>query len=208
MRILITAGPTREYFDAVRYLSNPSTGKMGFALARVARRLGHRPRLVTGPGDLPRPLKIDIVEITTAREMQQAVRRYFPESDCLIMAAAVSDYRPRKVSRGKVKKTRNQLRCDLVRNPDILKEISRHKVNQTLVGFALETRDFSRNARKKLRAKKLDYIVMNTPRAFGRDRVDAQIFNGRGCLKKFKNISKDKLSEAIIKLVEKNRRQS
>lgn len=216
MRILITAGPTREYIDAVRYISNPSSGKMGFALARAAQQRQHKTVLITGPVNLAVPTRPDnigtrtkVINVTTSREMRKEVLRYFMKSDCLIMAAAVSDYRSKQTFKHKIKKNKKTLTLKLVRNPDILKEVARVKDRSRLcrdkrivIGFALETENFLPNALKKLKNKKLDYIVLNTPASFGRDKINASIFNHSGCLKQFKNISKNKLSEFIIKLAE------
>lgn len=163
-RILITAGPTVEPIDPVRFISNRSSGRLGYALARVARDRGARVTLVSGPTALPPPHGVRFVGITTARQMHRVCLRAAMRADLILMCAAVADYRPRATLRHKIKKhgTRT-LRLTLVPNPDILADLGRRKRRgQVLVGFALETRGLLRHARKKLRAKRCDLIVANT----------------------------------------------
>ncbi len=160
-RVLITTGCTREPLDPVRFLSNYSTGKMGFALARMARRRGARVTLVSGPTYLPPPKGITHLPVGTAREMEAAVLEAFPRATTVIKAAAVSDYRPEEQSDRKMKKTSQRLTLSLVPNPDILKQLGRLKQGQFLVGFAAETDHLLKNAEKKLKEKNLDLMVAN-----------------------------------------------
>jgi len=160
-RVLITTGCTQEPLDPVRFLSNYSTGKMGFALARVARRRGARVTLVSGPTYLPPPKGITHLPVGTAREMEAAVLEAFPRATTVIKAAAVSDYRPEEQSDRKIKKTSQRLTLSLVPNPDILKQLGRLKQGQFLVGFAAETDHLLKNAEKKLKEKNLDLMVAN-----------------------------------------------
>jgi phosphopantothenoylcysteine decarboxylase/phosphopantothenate--cysteine ligase len=160
-RVLITTGCTREPLDPVRFLSNYSTGKMGFALARVARRRGARVTLVSGPTYLPPPKGITHLPVVTAREMEAAVLEAFPRATTVIKAAAVSDYRPEEQGERKIKKTSQRLTLSLVPNPDILKQLGRLKQGQFLVGFAAETDHLLTNAEKKLKEKNLDLMVAN-----------------------------------------------
>ncbi|MHC4988662.1 MAG: phosphopantothenoylcysteine decarboxylase domain-containing protein, partial [Planctomycetota bacterium] len=170
LNILITAGGTREYIDPVRYISNASTGKMGYALARAAIRAGHRVTLVTAPTSLRPPKEAAVLNVVTSDEMFKAVKREFAKCDTLIMAAAVSDYKPAKQSGTKIKKEQTVLSLNLKPTQDILKWAGRNKrQDQTLVGFALEDKDILQNAEKKLKAKKLDIIVANEPAAIGAD---------------------------------------
>ena len=160
--ILVTAGPTQEPVDPVRYLTNHSTGKMGYAVARVCSLRGAHVTLVTGQTSLPRPLFVDTVEITTAREMFEAVTERFADQDIVIKAAAVADYRPKQVSAEKVKKSDDSLVLELERTDDILRYLGEHKKeNQFLCGFSMETENMLGNSRAKLAKKNLDMIVAN-----------------------------------------------
>lgn len=161
MKILITAGPTREYLDPVRFLSNRSTGKMGFALAQAAAERGHTVTLVAGPVSLPTPEGVARVDVVSAVEMLEAVRRLLPEHDALVMTAAVADWRPRQASATKLKKSEMRPVIELEPNPDILKTVAPLKGRRVFVGFAAETGDPLAEARRKLAAKGLDLIVAN-----------------------------------------------
>jgi len=200
MRFLITAGPTREYLDAIRFISNPSSGIMGYTLARTARQLGHQVTLITGPTNLAPPRGVRIVKTETTQAMHTAVRKFFPKCDCLVMAAAVSDYRPLHKFGGKLKK-KTSFNLKLTRTLDILKEISRRKGNRLLVGFALEVSHGQRNALHKLHHKNLDYIVLNTPAALGSSKTTAAILNSQRLIKQFRNIPKSTLSRYLVTLV-------
>lgn len=161
-KILVTAGPTQEPVDPVRYLTNHSTGKMGYAIARVCSFRGANVTLVTGRTSLPCPLFVHTVEITTAREMYEAVTERFPEQDIVIKAAAVADYRPKEVSSEKVKKSDGEMVIQLERTDDILKYLGAHKrEDQFLCGFSMETENMLGNSRAKLAKKNLDMIVAN-----------------------------------------------
>ena len=163
--IVVTAGPTREALDAVRYLSNRSSGKMGYALAKAARERGARVILISGPTQLSPPLGVELARVETAEEMLNRVLEAFPAATVLIMAAAVSDYRPSQMIKGKMKKSGVPLSLDLEHVPDILKRLAHEngslKQRKTLIGFAAETEDLLPNARKKLMEKDLDLIVAN-----------------------------------------------
>ena len=162
MNCLISAGPTREWIDPVRFLSNPSSGKMGYALARAAVDRGMQVTLVSGPTALKAPAGAEVLFVETAREMQEAMNQRFAKADLIIMSAAVSDHRPETRSKQKQKKEQMRMTLDLVANPDILMELGKQKKNgQTLVGFAAETENLLPNARRKLREKNLDWIVAN-----------------------------------------------
>lgn len=163
--VMITAGPTREEIDPVRYISNHSSGKMGYALARAARRRGAQVFLVSGPTALPEPAGVKLVKVTSASEMQSEVLARVSECDVIIKAAAVADYRPLVRSSNKIKKNTDAITIELVKNPDILARLggmdSVLKPRPLLVGFAAETDDLAANAAKKLNEKKLDMIVAN-----------------------------------------------
>ena len=163
LKILVTAGPTVEPIDPVRYIANRSSGKMGYSLARAARRRGASVTLVSGPTCLKPPYGVEFCGIKTAEDMKQAVFENRPKCNIIIKAAAVSDYRPRDSAAHKIKKEGDSLSLELVKNPDILAELgsARKESNCLLVGFAAETKDLMANAKKKLRGKNLDMIVAN-----------------------------------------------
>jgi len=160
-RIIVTAGPNAEPIDPVRFITNRSTGKMGFAMARVAWRRGAEVTLVSGPTVLPPPRGVHFCPVRTAREMQQAVGEHYPQATMVISAAAVADYRPAKVAPQKLKKGEGNFAIELTRNPDILAELGQQKGQRLLVGFATETEEVLQNAARKLRKKNLDLIVAN-----------------------------------------------
>jgi phosphopantothenoylcysteine decarboxylase/phosphopantothenate--cysteine ligase len=162
VRLLVTAGPTREHLDPVRFLSNPSSGRMGIEVARVARRRGAAVTLVLGPTQLPPPAGVRLIRVTSAQEMFEAVSAAAAEAQVVIKAAAVSDFKPTEVHSHKVKKAPGQGQsCELMPTTDILAALGREKGGRVLVGFAAETRDLLANATAKLKAKNLDLIVAN-----------------------------------------------
>jgi phosphopantothenoylcysteine decarboxylase/phosphopantothenate--cysteine ligase len=160
-RILITAGPTREPFDPVRFISNHSSGKMGYALATMARRRGAHVTLVSGPSVLTVPFGVRFVSVSTALDMRDAVMAHLERTTVVIKAAAVADYRPAEVAPNKIKKKEGPLTIKLVRNPDIISEIGKQKGNRILVGFAMESENLVENAQAKLLAKNMDMIIAN-----------------------------------------------
>ena len=168
LNVLVTAGPTQEAADPVRYLTNHSTGKMGYAIATVCARRGASVTLVSGPTALKKPQFVRMVEITTAKEMFEAVAGRASEQDIIVKAAAVADYRPKSVSSEKMKKKDGELTLELERTDDILAWLGGHKrPGQFLCGFAMETQDLIGNARQKLQKKNLDMIVANSLRVEG-----------------------------------------
>ena len=169
-KILITSGRTKENIDPVRYLSNNSSGKMGYSLAQAAADLGAEVTLISGPTDLkiPNGLK-NFISVKSALEMYEKVDEYFKNTDIFIACAAVADYRPKEYKKEKIKKSDSDLVMELVRNPDILLEMSKKKEKQLLVGFAAETNEIRENALKKLEKKNLDIIVANNTSVMGSD---------------------------------------
>lgn len=161
MRILITAGPTREYVDDVRFLSNASSGRMGYAIAEAAIKAGHEVILVTGPVDLPVPDGVRVTRIETTDELRQSCLELFPACDGVIATAAVCDYRPRQRVQGKITKTGDPIVLELVETSDVLAELGQQKEGRWVVGFALESQDPRNNAMRKLRMKHCDCIVLN-----------------------------------------------
>lgn len=167
-RLLITAGPTREPIDPVRYITNHSTGKMGYALAKAAMLRGARVTLVSGPVSISPPPFVEVVPVTEAEEMYQAVIQRAPQADWIIKAAAVADYRPKEVSSEKVKKSEGKLSLEMERTKDILGCLGEHKTpGQFLCGFSMETENMLENSRKKLEKKNLDMIVANNLKVEG-----------------------------------------
>jgi phosphopantothenoylcysteine decarboxylase/phosphopantothenate--cysteine ligase len=168
-RIVITAGPTREKLDPVRYLSNESSGRMGWALAETAQRAGARVTLVAGPTALNIPKGVTVINVVSAREMLAATRKAARGAHAVIGAAAVADWRPLTISRKKLKKTGTGITLRLTRTPDILGTLARERKGPfpRLAGFALESNNIFPYARKKMKEKKLDLVVANTPSALG-----------------------------------------
>jgi phosphopantothenoylcysteine decarboxylase/phosphopantothenate--cysteine ligase len=158
--VLITAGPTREKVDPVRYLTNRSSGRMGYALAEAASRRGARVLLVSGPTALTPAGAAELTQVESAEQMRQAVLKLLPEATVVIKTAAVSDYRPKSTASQKIKRS-GPMSLELEPTVDILAEIARHKSSQLVVGFAAETQNALENARKKLASKSLDAIVVN-----------------------------------------------
>lgn len=204
--ILITAGPTIEPIDPVRYLTNASSGKMGYALARAALKAGHKVILVSGPTGLKRPQSCRFIPVKTAREMRTAVRKHFNKTHIVFMAAAVADYRPKKASLKKIKKNKDTLLLTLTKNPDILKELGQlKKPRQTLVGFAAETHKGLAFAQKKIKEKNLDWIALNeiskkNP-AFGSDQNKVTLVSHTGKTIKIPRQSKTAVASRILKTV-------
>jgi phosphopantothenoylcysteine decarboxylase/phosphopantothenate--cysteine ligase len=160
-RVMVTAGPTRESIDPVRYISNRSSGKMGYALARVARRRGAEVVLIAGPTSLPDPPGIRMIRVNSASQMYKACMSEAKKADIIIKASAVSDYRPRQTASQKIKKKQSKFFLELEENPDIIAEIGRRKGSRILVGFAAETSDVLKHAKEKMQKKNLDLMVAN-----------------------------------------------
>ena len=200
--VLVTAGPTVEDLDPVRFLSNRSSGKMGYALAKAARRRGAEVILVNGPTSLPPPPKVRRISVRSALEMREAVFHHLEKASILLMAAAVSDYRPKQAAGHKVKKTSAPAALELERNPDILSEAGRSKGNRLFVGFAAETQNLLKNAKEKLAQKNLDLIVANDVSQPGAGfRVDtniAKIIDRSGRAEKLPLMSKEDLADRIL----------
>jgi len=205
-RVLVTAGPTREPIDPVRFISNRSSGKMGFAIARAALRRGAEVTLVSGPTSLAAPRKAALITVETAEKMREACLNAFEQADVLIMTAAVADYRPKKAIKSKIKRKDTGLTLELVPCPDILRELSSKKrPDQVLVGFAAETEDLIKNARQKLKAKGLDLLVANPVSApdagFDYDTNRIQILNSKGQVEPHPLMTKDEAAEQIMRHV-------
>ncbi|NQT01619.1 MAG: phosphopantothenoylcysteine decarboxylase [Planctomycetes bacterium] len=203
MRILITAGGTREYIDPVRFISNASSGRMGYALARAALRAGHKVTLITAPTTQRHPSGAKIIEVETAAQMFEALKKFFDKCDCLIMAAAVADYTPARSAKTKIKKNNKSLILRLKPTTDILKWAGKHKrKNQIVVGFALEDKNLRQNAEIKLKEKNLDMIIANTAAAIGAGKSTVQIKTPDCKWLKLHQVSKTRIAQKIIALVQ------
>lgn len=199
---LITAGGTREYIDPVRFISNASSGKMGYALAQAAIQAGHKVTLISA-SDLQPPVGIEFVGVDSAAEMFKAVKKYFFKCDCLIMAAAVSDYTPTKISKVKIKKSKAGLTIKFKPTVDILAWAGNSKKkNQIIAGFALEDKNLRKNAEKKLEEKNLDMIIANAPKTIGANEAAVQIKQRSQKWVKIQEKNKNLIAAEIINLTE------
>jgi len=210
MHILVTAGPTREHLDPIRFLSNRSTGKMGFAVAQAAVERGHRVTLVAGPVSLPTPQGVERVDVVSAREMLAAVEHALPNSDALVMTAAVADWRPEQAAATKLKKRETPPLLRLLPNPDILETLAPLKGKRVFVGFAAETGDPTQEAQRKLAAKGLDLIVANDVTApgagFAVDTNQVTFISAAAPPQPFPLQSKRDVGRAIVQWLEAARR--
>ncbi|QEK11994.1 bifunctional phosphopantothenoylcysteine decarboxylase/phosphopantothenate--cysteine ligase CoaBC [Crassaminicella thermophila] len=202
-KILITAGPTREAIDPVRYITNHSSGKMGYAIAERALDRGAEVLLISGPTNLKAPVGVNKIDVNTTNEMYEAVLKSFEWADVVIKSAAVADYRPAMVAENKIKKDDNDFSIKLVRNPDILKELGkRKKDNKILVGFAAETQNLFHNAKNKIQNKNLDFIVANDltkeGAGFKSDTNIVTIIDKNGQTKHYEKMPKIDLAEIIL----------
>ena len=200
--VLITSGPTREYLDPIRFLTNASSGRMGWELAKAARKLGARVIVVSGPVSLPPPSGVRVVPVVTAMEMRREALRLCRRADVVIAAAAVSDWSFPSQARHKIKRTGALLRVTLKPNPDIIQEISRRRPSgssQVLAGFALETRRRLASAREKMIRKGLDLIVANGPASLGGGVSQAEIISkGNGKPRVLQSSSKAVVASAVL----------
>lgn len=200
-RIIVTAGPNCEPIDPVRFISNRSTGKMGYAMARVAQQRGAHVTLVSGPTSLPAPRGVDFHSVRTACEMQQAVLHAYPQASMVVSAAAIADYRPAEVAPQKIKKGAGQFVISLDRNPDIMAGLGQQKGERLLVGFATETEDVLHNAERKLKSKNLDMIVANdvtqAGAGFAHDTNIVTLIDRTGRIEPLSQMSKDAVAHAV-----------
>ena len=201
MHFLITAGGTREYIDPVRFISNASSGQMGYALASAAIKAGHKATLISA-ADLQPTIGVEFVGVDSAAEMFAAVKKFFAKCDCLIMAAAVSDYTPVKKSKIKIKKSKRNLVIRLKPTVDILKWAGKHKKqNQIVVGFAIEDKNLHSSAEKKLREKNLDMIIANPPAAIGAEKSSVHIKTPDHKWLKLPHATKTTIAKKIVDLL-------
>jgi len=210
--VIITAGPTCEAFDPARHLSNRSSGKMGFALARAAKQRGAKVLLISGPTSLKTPTGVERVNVTSALQMHDAVIKNYESADIVVMAAAVSDYRPEKIMKHKIKKGSDSIDLEIVANPDILKELGKRKKmakQPLLVGFAAESSDHIEEGKRKLKEKNLDLIVINDiigkDTGFGTDTNQVNLIDRDYQLEKLSLLTKEECAymiwNKIVKLI-------
>lgn len=206
MRFLVSAGPTREFIDPVRFISNRSTGKMGFAVAGAAAAMGHEVVLVAGPVSLPTPEGVFRVDVVSALDMLSALESRVEECDALVMTAAVADWRPERIAGDKLKKREMDPCIRLVPNPDILATLAGRKGRRVFIGFAAETCPTAGEARRKLASKNLDYICANDvtkPGAgFGTDTNIVTIYGADGTAEELPMMAKSDLAARIVGLAE------
>jgi len=205
VRFLITAGPTREPIDPVRYLSNRSSGKMGYAIAEAALGNGDDVTLISGPVSLAAPPRVRLIRVITSEQMHHAVHQHLDGCDVLVMCAAVADYKPAKASPHKIKKGAAALILELVPTRDILTSIAAHERDFLVVGFAAETNDLEENARKKLLEKNCDLVVGNdvsqTGSGMESDENEVTIFFRNGEIVKIPRSPKKNIARELVKIV-------
>lgn len=200
--IIVTAGPTKEAIDPVRFISNHSTGKMGYAIAEKAALRGANVYLISGPTNLTSPMGVKVINVVSAKEMYKKIMEYYYEADVVIKSAAVADYAPAEISNQKIKKKEEDLTIRLVKNPDILYELGKIKENKVLVGFAMETQNLIENAKEKISKKNLDFIVANDLETegagFACDTNIVKIIDKYGYIESIPKMSKLDLADIII----------
>lgn len=204
MRVVVTAGPTREYIDPVRYLSNESSGTMGFAIARAAVAAAHEVTLIAGPVHQPTPEGVHRVDVVSALDMLAALEEHFPAADAIFMAAAVGDFRPAERLSGKWKKKEEGGEgavLHLVENPDLLATIARGKGPRKVIAFALETGDGERRAAAKLVRKNADYIVLNGASALNAAASSVTLMDGDGVVWRAEDVPKEETARRLMDLL-------
>jgi len=207
VRFVVTAGPTREAIDPVRFISNRSSGKMGYAIAEAALAADHEVTLISGPASIPPPAGAQFVSITTSDELHDAVHRAVRDCDVLVMCAAVSDYKPARVEPRKMRKRKEPFALDLIPTRDILASLSREKRDYFVVGFAAETHEMEAHAQKKLREKDCDMIVANdvsgSESGMESDENEVVIFFRTGGSAKLSRASKKIIARELVKIISK-----
>ena len=205
IKFLISAGPTYESIDPVRFIGNHSSGKMGFSIANAAQKRGAKVQLVAGPVNLTTPDNVERIDVVSANEMKKEIKKRFKDIDVLIMSAAVADYQPLKVADQKIKKKTNDLSIPLKKTPDILRDIAKIKKKQIVIGFALETENEKKNAYNKLKHKNLDAIILNSladkGAGFGHDTNKITLITPSE-ERNFELKSKDLVAEDILNFIE------
>ena len=201
-RILITSGPTRQYLDPIRYLTNASSGRMGSALAAAAIEAGHDVVVVTGPVEIEYPVQAQVIPVISTEEMLEACLDLFPTCDGLIGVAAACDYRPVKVADSKIRKTGEPLKVHFVETPDVVATLGAVKQSQWIVAFALETEDQRMRALQKLERKSCDLIVLNGPTAIHAADTTVEVLDRHGTLAAGFTGSKHRVAEQLVQLIQ------
>ena len=201
VRVLVTAGPTREPLDPVRYLSNRSSGRMGYAVAAALLEAGHEVVLVSGPSALPAPSGATLRRVETAEEMLAACKEHWPDCGALIAVAAVSDYRPAQASASKLKRGAEARSLELIPNPDILATLAREKGDRLAVGFALESGDGRQEAQRKIQDKCLDFIALNGPEAQGAHAASLLVLGADGSERALGPAPKERIAIELVAAV-------
>lgn len=201
-KVLLTVGATREYLDPVRFFSNASSGKLGLALAKAFYSSGARPFLICGP-QIGLPPFLHGVSVVSAREMYAEAKKHFPDSDIFVSSAAVADYRPQKKKLKKIRKNQKELFLELVPNPDILRLLARKKKHQFCIGFALEDVNGLKNARRKMKEKNCDLMVLNSTKTMGSDFIRPTVLTNNGKILRFKRMSKTQFAKKLCKTIAK-----
>ncbi|MDP4179850.1 MAG: bifunctional phosphopantothenoylcysteine decarboxylase/phosphopantothenate--cysteine ligase CoaBC [Bacillota bacterium] len=204
LNVLITAGPTKEAIDPVRYISNHSSGKMGYAIAKAAERRGGSVNLITGPVNINKPENVNVFDVTTAEEMYQKVNELYEKADIIIMAAAVADYKCSSISDKKIKKAQEGLTLKLEKNPDIALSIGKKKGDRVLIGFSAETDNLIDNAKSKLEKKNMDLIIANDVTidgaGFNSDTNIVTIIEKSGNMINLPIMAKDRVADEILNM--------
>jgi phosphopantothenoylcysteine decarboxylase/phosphopantothenate--cysteine ligase len=207
LRVLVTAGPTREHIDPVRYLTNASSGEMGLEIARACQKIGATTTVVLGPTELSTPASVRTVRVESASQMSKVVKQLLPRADVFVATAAVSDWRVKKISPHKMKRgDRTTLTLSLVANPDILAEAGAWKKKRqagkpVLIGFALETRNVANAMMEKMRRKNLDLIIGNAPSSFGARHMNAHWLERNGIVKKLGVVTKRAMAAQLAQWI-------
>ena len=191
-KIIVTAGPTRENIDPIRYLSNRSSGKTGYEIAKEFASRGARVRLISGPVCIDPPSNTELTKVESSEQMQKAVLNNYDWADIVIMAAAVADFRPRQTAESKIKKT-DAKTLEFEKTPDILARLGKSKKHQILIGFALETENLANNAQQKLVEKNLDVVIGNSEQAIDSEKADFILIDKKGS-QEFKDLTKERLA--------------
>ncbi len=204
MRVIVTAGPTREYIDSVRFITNASSGKMGYACAAAAMRAGHQVTLITGPVSLSPPAGCGVIRIVSVEELQAALAEEFPIADLLIMAAAVGDFTVANRTPHKISRKDGPITIQLVPTPDVLAGVTANRrTGQVIVGFSVEDRHDQAKARQEMADKRCDFMVLNGPSAMMADESEACILSPAGVVLPWQRRSKQELAEQVVGLLKR-----
>jgi phosphopantothenoylcysteine decarboxylase/phosphopantothenate--cysteine ligase len=207
MRVIVTAGPTREYLDTVRFITNASSGKMGYACAAAAAKAGHDVTLISGPVNLGAPPGCRLIRITSVEELQAELERHFPVCDGLLMAAAVGDFVVEGRMPHKISRKGGPITIRLVPTPDVLAGLTAKRRNdQVIVGFSVEDRHDEAKARQEMIEKRCDYMVLNPPSAMVADESDACILGAKGLVLPWRHRRKEELAGEVVALLKQARR--